>query len=55
MCHHSITFGGHRHSGSGDIIILACHMMLQDKVMRGSRSFIAAHQGEQPSLQVWWS
>ena len=24
----SVKFGGHRHSGSGDVMLLVCHMTL---------------------------
>ena len=34
VCHHSIKFGGHRHSGSRDIIICICYVTLQDYVIR---------------------
>ena len=30
----SAKFGGHRHSGSGDIIVFVCHLTLQDHVIK---------------------
>ena len=32
--HHATKIGGHRHCGSGDIMILVCHMILQDHVIK---------------------
>ena len=40
MCNHSIKFGGHRHSGSRDVMIFACHVALQDHVIRELCYFI---------------
>ena len=35
VCHHPTKFGGHRHCDSGDIIVLVCHVILQDhKIMQ---------------------
>ena len=34
MNHHATKIGGHRHCGSGDIMILVCHMILQDHVIK---------------------
>ena len=33
-------FGGHRHSGSRDIIILGCHVIAQDHEIEGSCYFL---------------
>ena len=30
----------HRYCGSGDIMVLVCHMILQDHVIKGSRHFM---------------
>ena len=30
VCHYSIKFGGHRHSGGRNIMIFVCHVTLQD-------------------------
>ena len=37
--YHLAKFGDHRHCGSEDIMILVCHMILQDHVIKGSRDF----------------
>ena len=31
-----VKFGGNRHCGSGRIMVLVCHMILQDNVIKGS-------------------
>ena len=36
ISHHPTKFGGHRHCGSGVIIILVSHVILQDCVIKGS-------------------
>ena len=41
---HLTKFGGHRHCSVGDIIVLVCHMISQDYVMKGSCAFIATGQ-----------
>ena len=33
--HHASAFGGHRHCGSEDVMVLVCHVILQDYVTRG--------------------
>ena len=33
-------FGSHRHCGSGDIMILSCHVISQDHVIEGSYNFM---------------
>ena len=30
MCHHPDKFVGHKHCGSGEIMVLVCHVILQD-------------------------
>ena len=35
VSYHLAKFGGHWHSGSGDIIILVCHVISQDHVTKG--------------------
>ena len=37
--HHPAKFGGHNHSGSGDIV-LVCHVILQDHITKRSYDFI---------------
>ena len=41
-------FGGHKHSGSGDIMVSVCHVILQEHVIKGSFDFI----GESSLWQV---
>ena len=38
-------FGGHRHCGIGDIVLLFCHVISQDHVFKGSSDLI----GRSPS------
>ena len=33
-------FGGHGHCGSGSIMVLVCHMILQDHVSKASGNFM---------------
>ena len=33
---HHAKFGYHGHCGSGDILVLVCHVILQDHVTKGS-------------------
>ena len=40
VSYHPTKFGGHGHCGSGDIIILVCHVTLQDHVIKGLCDFI---------------
>ena len=35
-------FRGNKHSGSGDILALACHVISQDHAIRGSFDFIGS-------------
>ena len=37
--------GGHKHRGSGDIMVLSCHVILEDHVMIGPYDFL----GKKPS------
>ena len=55
MTNHQLAkFVGHRHCGSGNIMILGCHVILQDRVMKSQVTlWPEAHQGKQPSCQVW--
>ena len=49
------TVGGNSHCGSGDIMILLCHVISEDYVIEGSCGFTAgAHQRKLPFCQVWW-
>ena len=42
MCHHPTKFGGHRHCGSGDKMILVCGVTSQDHLVKGSRDFMGS-------------
>ena len=49
VCHHPAKFLGHSHYGSGDVMVLICHVITQDHVITGScdfgkESFKASHQ-----------
>ena len=35
-------FGGHRHHGSGDIIVLIYHVILQDHMIKGFCDFMGS-------------
>ena len=54
VSHHLTKFGSHRYCGSGDLMILVCHVIFQDHVIKGSRYFwVGAHQGKLPFCLVW--
>ena len=38
--HHSAMFGGHRHCGSGDIMVLVFHVILQEYVIKRLLEFM---------------
>ena len=38
--YHPAKFGGHRHSGSRDIIVFVCHVTLQDDVIKALNDFM---------------
>ena len=38
VCHHPAKFGGHRHCGSGDMLI--CHISSRDHVFKESCDFM---------------
>ena len=40
MCYHPAKFGGRSHSGSGIIMNLVCHIILQDNVTKESCDFM---------------
>ena len=37
--YHPAKFGGQGHCGSGNIMILVCHVILQDDAIKGSCDF----------------
>ena len=45
VSHHPSKFGGRRHCGSEDIMVLVCHMISQDDLIKGSYNFL----GRSPS------
>ena len=40
VIHHLAKFDDHRHTGSGDMIILTFHLTLKDQVMKASYDFM---------------
>ena len=38
--YHSVKFGGHRHSDSGDMVVSVCHVISQDHVTKESCDII---------------
>ena len=40
MSYHSVPFGGHKHSGSRYVMVLVCHVILEDQVIKGSCNFM---------------
>ena len=43
MSHHPTKFHGRRHCGSADVMVLACQVMSQDYVIRGSCDFMGSN------------
>ena len=41
ITYHSAKFSGHKHSGSGDIMVFVCYMTLHDHVIKALFDFIA--------------
>ena len=37
--YHPVKFGGYRHSDNGDIMVLVCHVISQDHVIKGLYDF----------------
>ena len=40
MSYHPAKFGGHKHSGSRYIMVLVCHVISEDQVIKGSCNFM---------------
>ena len=40
MSYHPAKFDGHSHFGSGVIMILVCHLISQDHMIKGSEDFM---------------
>ena len=57
MANHQLAkFGSRRYCGSGDIMILGCHMISQDHVIEESCYFMGrSYQDKPPSSQGWES
>ena len=36
---HPAKFGGQKHTDSGDVVVLVCHVIFQDQVVKGSWDF----------------
>ena len=43
LSHHPTTFHGHKRCGSGEVMVLACHVISQDHIIRRSCDFIASN------------
>ena len=41
---HPTKYGHHSHFGSGDLIVLVCHLILEDHVIKDSCDFISRGQ-----------
>ena len=41
VSYHHAKFDGHMHCGIGDIMILACYVILKDHVIKGSCDFMS--------------
>ena len=52
VSYHLATFGGYRRCGSGDIMILVCHMILLDHVLTRSRNQRVMWVYEQKPIKV---
>ena len=48
--HHPTKFGSHRFCGNGDIMILVCHSIWQDQVIKRLSDFIGKSSSRLPSL-----
>ena len=51
--YHPTNFGGHRYCGSRDIMILVCHMISQDHVIKGKGYVTYNVQTHQDKLQSY--
>ena len=51
--HHPAKFIGHGHCGKGDIVILVCHVILQDYLIKEPYDIMEGFPlGKSPSCQV---
>ena len=47
------SFGSNKHCDSGDVMVLVCHVMSQDHVIKGSfEKWVGAHKGHSISCHV---
>ena len=51
VSHHPSKFGSHSLSGSGVKIVLVCHVITEDHVIK--QSWVRAHHGKSAPCQVW--
>ena len=50
-----VKFGGLRYSGSKDIMVLVCDVILQDHVIKASCNvWVGATHGRSPHCLIWW-
>ena len=47
VCHHPTKCGGHRQCGSEDIVLLVCHKIPQDQVMKRTSGMMDASPSRQ--------
>ena len=53
--YHPVKLGGHRRCDSGVTVVLVCHVILQDLVLKRSYDFMGrVHQSKLRSCQVLW-
>ena len=50
--YHPVKFGGQKHSDGGDILVLVCHVILQDHVIKGLRDFMGTLWHAQEPIKV---
>ena len=51
---HPGMFGCYRHYGSRDKMVLVCHVILEDHVIKGYCDFMDAPHDDSSPYQVWW-
>ena len=42
VSHHPLNFDFHRHCGSGDVILLVCHLISQDDMIKQERDIMGS-------------
>ena len=40
VCHNPPKFGGYKHGSDSEVIVLVCHVIKQDQVMKWSSNFM---------------